>query len=39
MQCLREKAFEKQLKVTYVETEEKSITGISAGVTSWALLV
>lgn len=39
VQFLQEIASEQQFEVTYVDIEEKSMTGISAGVTSWGLLV
>jgi len=39
VQFLQEIASEQQFEVTYVDIEEKSMTGISAGMTSWGLLV
>jgi RISC-loading complex subunit TARBP2 len=39
VQFLQEIASEQQFEVTYVDIEEKSITGICAWVTSWGLLV
>jgi len=39
VQFLQEIASEQQFEVTYVDIEEKSMTGISVWVTSWGLLV
>jgi RISC-loading complex subunit TARBP2 len=39
VQFLQEIASEQQFEVTYVDIEEKSMTGISTGMTSWELLV
>ena len=38
VQFLQEIASEQQFEVTYVDIEEKSMTGISAGVTGWGVV-
>jgi hypothetical protein len=39
VQLLEEIASEQEFEVIYIDMEEKATTGISAGVTSWGLLV
>ena len=39
MQFLQEIASEQKFEVTYIDMEQNSNTGISAGVTRWGLLV
>ena len=39
MQLLQDIASEQHFEVTYMDIQEKTTTGISAGVTSWGLLV